>query len=600
MARDQSGVPASTGRPPGAPDTTEPEIEWEDPSSLPVEAVRQLFLTLSKTLRSYQLYDRTNPVFLRFVGNLRDAFGIVWNERDDLQILIEEDRFLWLGEEVYREENRSASLAFLIYRDGIRALTFRRGLEGDELEEVLDVLHRMRSARQQEDDLVTLLWDLDLTFLDYSAVDLLPEGTLLRAGPEDTSQLDPQRILEEELGADPTSDPGDAEAASQATILDEIHAIRPEDFNPTLYAMDAREKDYLESEYRREMARDMRTDVLAALFDRLEDPAATSERQEEVVSALQQLLPTFLSQSALRHAAILLGELEGVRARHHDRISPRALREAESLLEDFSSPDSVRELVRSAEESETPLDQGDLELLLRHLRPAALGPLLARTEQLSRPETQEAIRSAMLALARGEEDRISRFLSHSDPGVVAGAVRLMGALGHKPAAPRLAELLESGSAEVQQAVLEAARRIPATVLAEALEGHLGGDRRDLRMGAARVIADIHYTPARATLQQIVEGRDIRGADLSEQMAMFSAYADLAKDDAVPVLDRILNHRSLLGRRDPPELRACAALALGRIGGVRALNAVRKSEGDDEPAVRTAVRRALSGGTGPNE
>ena len=599
MARDQSGVPASSGRPPVASDTRGPEIEWEDPSSLPVEAVRHLFLTLSKTLRSYQLYDRTNPVFLRFVGNLRDAFDVIWRERDDLQILVEEDRFLWLGEEVYREENRSASLAFLIYRDGIRDLTFRRGLEGDELEQVLDVLHRMRSARQEEDDLVTLLWDLDLPFLDYSAVDLLPEGVLLRAPEEDTSELDPPRILKEELGADPTSDPGDAEAAGQATILDEIHAIRPEDFNPTLYAMDAREKDYLESEYRREMGRDVRKDVLAALFDRLEDESATPDRQEEVVSGLQQLLPTFLSQGALRHAALLLGEMEGVRNQRSNHLSPRALREAESLLEDFSSPDSVRELVRSAEESETSPDRGDLELLLRHLRPAALGPLLARTEQLSRSETKEAIRGAMLALARGEEERISRFLSHADPGVVAGAVRLMGALGHKPAAPMLAELLESGSDEVQQAVLEAARRIPATVLAEALEGHLAGDRRDLRMGAARVIADIHYTPARATLQRIIEGRDMRDADISEQMAMFSAFADLGKDDAVPVLDRILNHRSLLGRREPPELRACAALALGRIGGTRALNAVRRSEGDDEPAVRTAVRRALSGGAESN-
>ncbi len=599
MVRDQSGTPASSGRPPVAPDPPEPQIEWEDPSSLPVEAVRHLFLTLSKTLRSYQLYDRTNPVFLRFVGNLRDAFDVIWRERDELQILVEEDRFLWLGEEVYREENRSASLAFLIYRDGIRDLTFRRGMEGDELEQVLDVLHRMRSARQEEDDLVTLLWDLDLQFLDYSAVDLLPEGVLLRAPPEDTSELDPHRILEVELGADPTSDPGDAEAASQATILDEIHAIRPEDFNPTLYAMDAREKDYLESEYRREMSRDVRTDVLAALFDRLEDETATPERQEEVVSGLQQLLPTFLSQGALRHAALLLGEMEGVRNRRSDRLTPRALREVESILEDFSSPDSVRELVRSAEESETLPDRGDLELLLRHLRPAALGPLLARTEQLSRPETKDAIRSAMLGLARGEEERISRFLSHSDPGVVAGAVRLMGALRHKPAAPLLAQLLESGGEEVQQAVLEAARRIPATVLAEALEGHLDGDRRDLRMGAARVLADIHYTPARATLQRIIEGRDIRGTDLSEQMAMFSAFADLGKDDAVPVLDRILNHRSLLGRREPPELRACAALALGRIGGIRALNAVRRSEGDDEPAVRTAVRRALSGGAETN-
>jgi hypothetical protein len=580
------------------PETAADAVEWEDPSSLPVPTVRELFLTLSKTLRSYQLYDRNNPVYLRFVANLREAFERVWETRDDLQIMVEEDRFVWMGEEVYRDENRSSSLCFLVYRDGIRDLTLRRGIEGPEIETLLDVLHRVRSAaRQEEDDLVTLLWDLDLEHLGYGAVDLLPEGTLLRAdGEGDPSALDVRGILQGELGTDLPGDGAEAsggdEAPPAATVMDHVRAIRPEDFNPTLYALDEGERGYLEGEYRKEMDRDVRRDVLYALFDRLEHDHATPGRQEEIVACLHQLLPGFLGQGRLRHAALLLRELEALTERE-GKLSEGALREVESLLEELSSEDAVRELVQAMEDGAVRPEGDDLALLLRFLRPAALGPLLARAEEVTRAEVRKVIADAIRALAKGQEERLERFLSDPDPSVVTGAVRLLGSLGHRGASSHLVRLLEEGEPRVQQAVLEAARRIPTSQLAASLERRLTGDDRSLRIGAARVLAEIRYTPATATLRRVLEGRELRAADLSEQMAFFSAFADLAGADGVSLLERFLHHRSLLGRRETPEIRACAALALGRIGGTKAVELLRRAEGDDDPVVRSAVKRALT-------
>jgi HEAT repeat protein len=177
---------------------------------------------------------------------------------------------------------------------------------------------------------------------------------------------------------------------------------------------------------------------------------------------------------------------------------------------------------------------------------------------------------------------------------VTGAVRLMGALRHRAAVPTLIRLLDTGPGEVRTAVLEAARRIPTTPMAEAVVGCLGSPDRALRIAAARILAEIQYTPGVPVLAGILEGKELREADLTEMMAMFQAYADLAGEDAVPFLDRILNRRGFLGRREPADVRACAALALGRVGGGRALQAVEKARNDEEPVVRSAVRRAFSG------
>jgi HEAT repeat protein len=64
---------------------------------------------------------------------------------------------------------------------------------------------------------------------------------------------------------------------------------------------------------------------------------------------------------------------------------------------------------------------------------------------------------------------------------------------------------------------------------------------------------------------------------------------------VSVLDGILNGKGIFGKREEPEMRACAAMALGRVGTESALGSLRRATNDKEILVRNAVNRALRGG-----
>jgi hypothetical protein len=83
------------------------------------------------------------------------------------------------------------------------------------------------------------------------------------------------------------------------------------------------------------------------------------------------------------------------------------------------------------------------------------------------------------------------------------------------------------------------------------------------------------------------------------MAFFELYGALCGDAGVPHLDAILNAKGFLGRREDPEMRACAAMALGKIGTVRATECLRKAsaENEKEVLVRNAINRAVRGGRG---
>ena len=97
------------------------------------------------------------------------------------------------------------------------------------------------------------------------------------------------------------------------------------------------------------------------------------------------------------------------------------------------------------------------------------------------------------------------------------------------------------------------------------------------------------------LDEMVKGKAIREANLTEKMAVFEAYGGLCGDDGVAGLDAMLNGKSLFGRREDSELRACAAVALGRVNSARAQDALRRATSEKDVIVRTAVNRALRGG-----
>ncbi|HEU0054883.1 MAG TPA: HEAT repeat domain-containing protein, partial [Longimicrobium sp.] len=140
--------------------------------------------------------------------------------------------------------------------------------------------------------------------------------------------------------------------------------------------------------------------------------------------------------------------------------------------------------------------------------------------------------------------------------------------------------------------VEALGEIRSPNASGALEGALDDAEREVRVAAARALAAIRYAPARAKLEAALESKRLREADRTERIAFFEAYGGLAGPEGVPLLDRVLNGKSWLGRRETAEMRACAALGLGRIRHPAAEKALSSAAADADPVVRSAVGRAL--------
>jgi hypothetical protein len=546
-----------------------PEDAAESPGGDPAARaeVQEVVRGFARALRTHLLYEGQSPALDKFVESLRERMAALWDRLPYLTVQVEERDIVWEGAAVFTGEERE-NLAFSLYRDGVRELVFLPGFEADDLDGFLGILARIHRLRIDEEDLLTLLWDHDWSHFRYRYVEPLGEGVRL---PEAGEASLASSVVS------PLQDPAPLTTA-----------VTTEDFREALYFLDEGEMRRLEAEVRREMTRDLWTDVLNALFDRFED--GEPERQTHVVSIAGDLLPTLLGAARLDTAAYMLGELVSIATAR--KLPPPVFRALRALFEQLARQETVAELVRIVEEAGDSLPREHLGALLAYFPPESLGPLLRAGESSASDGARAALMAAAERLAAPNPGALRGFVQDPDPAVAGGAARLVGRLRVIEAAADVGRLLQRPDAKVRVAAVEALQELRSPTASAALEPALEDDDREVRVAAAKALAALRWAPVKARLEAALDSKRLREADLTERIAFFEAYGGLAGADAVPLLDRILNGKSWLGRREAGEVRACAALGLGRVRHPSAEKALSAAAADPDPVVRSAVGRAL--------
>ncbi len=129
-------------------------------------------LALSKAARSVLLYDASNQIIRDFLEELRDRIWAFGEAYGPLDIDVRPFELLRDGECVYLERDRERSLAWRMFRDGVRRVVIRPEVAWDELMSLIEILSiRYTGLRQQEDDIVTLLWKAGFVHIEIHSVE---------------------------------------------------------------------------------------------------------------------------------------------------------------------------------------------------------------------------------------------------------------------------------------------------------------------------------------------------------------------------------------------------------------------------------------------
>ncbi len=558
------------------------------------QVVEDLVRTLMKGQRALQMYLPNNPMYQRAREQVADAFAPVWGVTGRLVLDLTEDSFQWNGEEVYRQPSRQEGLVSQLYQDGLRQLTLLPGVEVDEVFRLLDVLHRARLLPADAgNDLQTLLWEQGLVLVSYTLVELAGEGTML-SGPGLGQGLGGGDGTGAVAGGGSGAVGAAADAARATTVRDEAGnsdgppgTVDLADYSSTLHFLDEREMRSIREDLDAEYKRDIRTAALDALLDILETQRIPAV-QQEVISLLEELLPSQLATGGFRAVAHLLRELRVI-ARRGNGLDETVLLSFEERL---STPEILEQLVRALEESRHRPRDEDVSEVLQELKPAALPTLLIHVGRLMDPEVRHLLEPSLERLARQQPHLLEAALTTGDPESHLTALSLTARLGLVQLAPAVAHHLTDPRPAVRIAASSTLATLGTPNAIAALEAVLDDPERTVRQTALELLLARGGSAGTLAKLDAQIFRPQGEQDRAERRMLFEGWGTLVGPEGVERMRTLLEPRGLFRRQAPADVRACALFALAKIRTLDARLLVDRYTRDQEPVVRSAANTVL--------
>ncbi|HYN81057.1 MAG TPA: HEAT repeat domain-containing protein [Gemmatimonadaceae bacterium] len=555
-------------------------VEDSDEPPFEISVVTDVLRQFGKAARAQQLYASNNPMHARAMTSVRESLKALWDHASSLELQITDSTFAWLGRTVIEEPGRTSdSLPWLFYKDGVRELTMLPGFEDEELAMLLEIVQRTRLASADDDDMLTRLWEREFGFLQYKYVELAVEvgAPLLAHGIVAGSKIVSPRAVE----------------SQESEVLSASSFARMEEYDSTLYFLEDSEIDYLQREIKSDFSSDLRSRVVASLLDTYESELDPTVR-EEIAAILEQFFLVMLSLGHFGPAAYIIREAKVTAGRARNVLDTERERLL-ALADGLSEQEAIEQLLQTLEATALRPPQNDLHELLMQLHPKAMASILGWLGGSTNAELRALLESAASRMAASHTTELVRLISVEDGVVAFEAIRRAGSLKAAAAVPALAGAIAQGTPEMRIAAVTALSQIGSAGAMEALGRALEDEDTDIRIAAVRVLATRGHSAAVPRIEARIRTSSVRDGSLAEKMAFLESYGALAGEAGVGFLSGILNSRGFFHRREPAELRACAAIALGKIGTSLAMEALQQAGGDGELIVRNAVSRAIRGG-----
>jgi len=548
-------------------------------------AVTNLLQVLVKGLRAIQLYLPNNPIYQKAVENVRAAFVPVWEELDDVELRVTETDFYWHHVAVYAQPTKADSVAWIFHKDGVRTLTLLPGVEEEEIVRLLEVVQKASNLQKDApDDILTLMWEEDFQRIRYTALELGEEG-IPPLEPSEAGWLKSGAPEEAEVREKVARDVQESTTVAGIVSLD--------DFDSTLYFLDEAEIAHLKKELEREYSQDLRANVLSMLFDLLELQSFTAVRSE-LISITENFIPYLLGVGDFRSVAFLLRELRAILERARELI-PEHRKQIEALPGKLSESSALGQLLQSLDEAVVHPSEQDLGELFSELRPEALTGVLEWLPKLSNERVRDLLAAAARRLAASHPEQLIQSLESEDDAILMQAIRLVQRVKLPPLVGAVSRSLRHKNPRMRRAVVDALGAVGSPSALKELERAVDDSDREVRIAAVRTLALRGHRGAFGRVESAVRGKSLRGSDLTEKTAFFEAYGLLAGEPGISTLKTLLQGKGLLRRKDDSETRACAAMALGKIGTEEARTVLQSSvSGEKDPLVKNAINRALEG------
>ncbi len=539
------------------------EREKEDVDLSRIALISDIFKTLTKTIKTFNVYPKGNPIYQKFAAELSEKFSAFFDSNEDLLLDVEQFSLGYKGNVVFYSEEKTDNVALSLYVDGIREICFHDGMS---LEEIIDFIEILRLAPREEnveDDIVTLLWEKDLEHVSYFV-------------PEDIDESDislEKDMFHEEISrtTEAAHRPGVSDVLVKAEeIHDEAEPLTADEIASIKKEAELMDRDYLLSS-----AEDLFFELLSSERDKsafemylknIEWVADLKIREKDV----QGLVDTLRRLSTFSESLTDSDKKTAVGKKIHE----------------LGKIEIMRMALRTAP---------DTDILTNYL--SLLGEACAANmiEVLGDLEDRKMRRFFCNILAGFASSNMSAFeaaLEDSRWFLVRNIVMILGMTKDPRAVKLLEKVGKHSEARVRREAVRALKPIHSPASRDMLMTCLEDSDSAVRIDALAALKRYSGRDLFLLLKKLMEREDFKEKSFAEKRELLEVFGRVGKEEAFPVLSGFFGKKGLFEREDAVELRACAAYGLGHVGTAEAVSLLEKEASSKKSILREACKDAL--------
>ncbi|MBI1799003.1 MAG: HEAT repeat domain-containing protein [Candidatus Eisenbacteria bacterium] len=551
--------------------------------------------SLARALKMFRLYRSENPVVIATREQIASKLAELVNQHGAMDLRFTPSEIHLVDEPVIRpgvdsDENLRATelqLPFQVYRDGIRRIVILPEVPLAEIYVLFDALRVTGVGPETQDDLVTLLWQGNLTHIQSESVPL--EQTIylsVHRGSEGGGGHRGLSYAWSPVGSEIRADLGQqlgAQGLHRDTFDDWALCDSFVDVPTAYHSMEAgfdESRVRLMEEWRDESACDWAGQT-PGIVQRLLELDPGDGMRTSLVQALVTWLAGALQRCDWEEAQRSLAMLR--------QVDPQSRWTCEAMTAALSGL-GLQEIAQRLDEDDA-RDQARFSSLMVAIGQPAVGLTCSVMCLCTKVRPRAAASTAICYMCSDHPEWLAPFVADSRWQMVRNVVFVLGQIGGAAVVPLLEEVCAHSELRVRRALVQALGNVPCDVRLPMLLEQL--HTRDPQLLAATLnmlTRERNPRVARAILARI-QAPDFESRSEENKRALFNGLSEVADDHTVPALEQLLTEGGWFARRTVA--RVAAARTLRRIGTETAVAVLEAGLRSKSEAVRSACLDAMS-------
>jgi HEAT repeat protein len=578
-------------------DKKAPDLSVEMPSVEGVETDEELLLARDltsafiKAIKAFRFYPPDNPTLKGFRDQLLKKFQFFLNKYQSFVIVVGEYDLSFKSKILYENRDVKTSLAFLLYKDGLREIRFMKGLEEWEVQGIIDIIKQSDNINQLEDDIVTLMWEKDFIHIGHLATDEFLEETPVII-PETVDQFRKNLVfkpLAHHVEVELTE-----EGSEEGIDLDEILSQVIEEPPPfvsdrSVYFLTSDEVEGLRKDVEAEIDPIFVFNIMDILFEIL---ALEKEREpyHDAVNILIKILDAFLTLGEFTKATDLLKRVY-ITLKTYE-LQDWQIENIRKVIVEAGEEVRIERVGKVLEREEVRLEEVNAYLML--LQKNSIKPLIKLLGELKNSKARRIFCDALSEIGKNSIELFTPFIDDRRWYLVRNITYILGRIGKEQSFPYIQKVFNHEENRVRREAVQALGLIGGPKAIGLLVRALTDNDVRIRCMAAINLGKVGKKAGLIPLLEVVQSKDFYKREPAEIKAFFNAIGMVGSNEAIPVLQQLLERKSWFGRGKTDEIRMGAANALATIGTPDAKAILEEGKNSKDETIRGACTQALRG------